>query len=250
MTGREKWGAMGWPVWPDVAAAMNVDMVDVKQHRHPHYLVGNGWHFACAGVLKVAVLAGVAMLPLVMAPGMFTEVIDDVLYMLVRVPRDGRCLAYVLLLGRTFTAEQQTAWKAQARNESGVPACLTRYEWEREQAFALADELDLLSVGSKHTELVKAAAVCFRKGLCPEHHHVLPVMEVLDVRLDVRYGNGIVEVRVNSSTHACVYMYIYIYIYARVYTSISLKGRQQHMRHLIRQRPAAVVVAIAERTSI
>ena len=101
------------------------------------------------------------MIPLVMAPGMFTEVFDDVLYMLVRVPRDGRCLAYVLLLGRTFTAEQQTAWKAQARNESGVPACLTRYEWEREQAFALADELDLLSVGSKHTELVKAVIEIF-----------------------------------------------------------------------------------------
>ena len=47
MTGREKWGAMGWPVWPDVAAAMNVDMVDVKQHRHPYYLVGNSVPFRC-----------------------------------------------------------------------------------------------------------------------------------------------------------------------------------------------------------
>ena len=63
MTAREKWGVMGWPVWPDVAVAMNVGMVDVKWYSHPHALIGNSWHFACAGVLKVVVLAGVEMLP-------------------------------------------------------------------------------------------------------------------------------------------------------------------------------------------
>ena len=53
MTAREKWGVMGWPVWPDVAVAMNVGMVDVKQYTHPHTLIGNTWHFACVGVLKL-----------------------------------------------------------------------------------------------------------------------------------------------------------------------------------------------------
>ena len=87
-----------------------------KRYTQAHALIGDGWHFGCVGVLKVAVLADVELKPeavMAMDPKFVNAGKEnDLLHKIVVVPRDGRCLSYVLLLGLLLSREEQDAWQA------------------------------------------------------------------------------------------------------------------------------------------
>ena len=64
-----------------------------------------------------------------------------------------------------------------------------RYQWEKDHAHRVVDELALkfeAKAPSPDDEATLEAIECVRKGLCPDHDHVAQVMKLFDVRFTVQ----------------------------------------------------------------
>ena len=115
---------------------------------------------------------------------------------IVRVPRDGRCLAYVLQLGLFFTPAEQEEWELVERSSIGIPLQEARYAWELEKAHELVDILASRAAASVelNSTLFQDALERMRKGTLPDHEHIVPVMRALNARLVVQHGCGLEEI--------------------------------------------------------
>ena len=97
LTTKEKFASTGWPVTEDIAAALGVELFDVRAlGKRGHELIGNSMRIGCASlvILSALICAALAEFKELAAP--LPSI--DALPARVKVPQDRRCFFHVLHL--------------------------------------------------------------------------------------------------------------------------------------------------------
>lgn len=188
LTGKEKAAAHGMCVTPELEQILKVPQLGMAR-RELHFLLGNSWHLPNAAMVLLAFLASVQKLAHPIHEHMAAMELG--LHHLVRMPADGRCLWYSLMVGSSSKADQQT-WRMKTRNDVGC--CVDPAEAKA--------ELQAVSVFVAPLQAAfPVGAQQFLMGTTPKHAAIISAVQLLGLTCYFWSPGGTLVQQVGATGH-------------------------------------------------
>lgn len=171
LTTTEKLCAMGFPGISAIADAMELPRFNAEQLANGHQAIGNAQHMGNVVMVLLAVFSSVALIK----ETSLQELKVGVNYQLVKVPCDGRCVSYSLMLELDYTPEGQRSWMKQPRTATNV---CENAEVARQELADVREFVERLC--ERASDDLQTA---LRSGHILDHRHFRELAEILHIQM-------------------------------------------------------------------